>query len=69
MHTPITEMVEMILMALCDFLETKYRFAINNGKFTDNKFVTNDYRQFIKSYQIFILKATKTLKSLVLFGL
>ena len=32
--TPITDIAEMILITLCDFLETKYRFAINQGKFT-----------------------------------
>jgi len=33
MHTPATEMPEMILIALCDFFENKYRFAMKKGKF------------------------------------
>jgi len=33
--TPITEINDMMLMMLCDFLETKYRFAINQGKFNE----------------------------------
>ena len=28
---------EIILMALCDFLDTKYRRAINNGRFISAK--------------------------------
>jgi hypothetical protein len=40
-QTPATEIVEMILIALCDFLETRYRFAMKKGKFKENQLVFN----------------------------
>lgn len=33
MQTPITEIPEIMLMALCDFFEKRYRLAMKNGKF------------------------------------
>jgi hypothetical protein len=33
MQTPATEMPEMILMALCDFFEIRYRLAMKKGRF------------------------------------
>lgn len=33
MQTPATEIPEIILMALCDFFEIRYRLAMKNGRF------------------------------------